>query len=195
MRDHNAYTLANTLTVLPNLKYLDVLGNDITHTGEGFFAKSIQNLKQEIKILLYKFEKLEILEEAKKQGDLIFGSKEERQEAIKYYLNWAKSNGVDVDNIVASKDIWTSVKTSAKLTTGFIGGLVKCNLQYDSVEEFTAKETLAALSKKMERGVFVVDFLSCYFETFDEYATSKVGIQYMHDIKLIETGEFIEHVE
>ena len=45
MRDHNAYTLANTLTVLPNLKYLDVLGNDITHTGEGFFAKSIQNLK------------------------------------------------------------------------------------------------------------------------------------------------------
>jgi len=47
----------------------------------------------------------------------------------------------------------------------------------------------------MERGVFVVDFLSCYFETFDEYATSKVGIQYMHDIKLIETGEFIEHVE
>ena len=195
MRDHNAYTLANTLTVLPNLKYLDVLGNDITHTGEGFFAKSIQNLKQEIKILLYKFEKLEILEEAKKQGDLIFGSKEERQEAIKYYLNWAKSNGVDVDNIVASKDIWTSVKTSAKMTTGFIGGLVKCNLQYDSVEEFTAKETLAALSKKMERGVFVVDFLSCYFETFDEYATSKVGIQYMHDIKLIETGEFIEHVE
>ena len=50
------------------------------------------------------------------------------------------------------------MKTSIKLSTGFIGWLVKCNLQYNSVEEFTAKETLAALSKKMERGVFVVDF-------------------------------------
>ena len=87
------------------------------------------------------------------------------------------------------------MKTSIKLSTGFIGWLVKCNLQYDSVGEFAAKEMLAAASKKADNGIFVVDFLSCYFETFDEYAASKVGVQYMHDIKLIETGEFIEHVE
>jgi len=195
MDDYNVSTITNALTLLPNLKYLDVTGNKITVTGEGFLVKALQKFQQEIKILLYKFKKLEIVEEAKDQGDLIFGSKEERQEAIKHYLNRAKDNGVDVDNIVATKDIWTAIKNGAKVSTGFIGGIIKCNLGYDSVEEFAAKETLAALSKKMERGVLVADFLSCYFETFDDYVTSKEGIQYMHDIKLIETGEFIEHAE
>ena len=43
MLDNNAYRLANTLTILPNLKYLDISGNDITRTGEGFFASALQN--------------------------------------------------------------------------------------------------------------------------------------------------------
>ena len=102
--------LAHTLTSLPNLKYLDVSGNNITAAGEGYFVKALKGVRNifgggQIKILMHKFEKEAVVEEAKKQGDLIFGSKEERQEAIKYYLNRAKGNGVDVDNIVASKDI------------------------------------------------------------------------------------------
>ncbi len=55
MLDSNAYSLSNTLTILPNLKYLDVSGNNITSYGEGYFVNSLASLKtQDIAIILRK---------------------------------------------------------------------------------------------------------------------------------------------
>ena len=54
MLDNNAYSLANTLTILPNLKYLDVSGNQITATGEGFFVNSLTSLKTQDMVVILK---------------------------------------------------------------------------------------------------------------------------------------------
>lgn len=50
MLDNDAYTLANALTVLPNLKYLDVSGNQFSETGNKYLAQAAKNIPHSIKI-------------------------------------------------------------------------------------------------------------------------------------------------
>ena len=75
MGDGDAKVMATLLKQgsLPNLKVLDVSGNQITATGEGFFTRALKNeTVQDIIIFLYKFDQY---------SKLLAGSKLENGEA------------------------------------------------------------------------------------------------------------------
>ena len=87
---------------LPNVKYIDVSDNQITPTGEDFFARALKNeTVQDIIIFLYKFDQY---------SKLLAGSKLEKIEAIQALLAKAEAAGIDVKNIVVDKSFMASVK-------------------------------------------------------------------------------------
>jgi len=200
MDDSSAYHIAQYLSTdkrVSNLKYLDVTGNKITVTGEGYFVKALQNKAVEyLQILLHKLIDVKSIQGGvKKQSDLFAGSKEERQKVIHEYFDRAKGNGADIENITVSKSIFQAMANSAKLSTSFVIGLVKCNIIPDSATSFVKERIIEKASKKAGLVNIALEAVTCYFETFDEHASSKEGVQFMHDIGLVGIGEFIEHVE
>ena len=71
----------------PNLRCLDVSGNNLSYEVCGKIAKVVDQMKQDIKILVNRVLSINsITEGGKKQSDLFYGSKEEKQMVIKEYL-------------------------------------------------------------------------------------------------------------
>jgi hypothetical protein len=94
----------------PNLRCLDVSGNNLSYETCIGFSKIVQNIKQDIKILVGRLFSINtIIEGGKKQSDLVFGSKEEKQNVIKSHLKQAQSNGIDIQSVAVSKGIFDKI--------------------------------------------------------------------------------------
>ncbi|MEA0971690.1 hypothetical protein Megvenef_01674 [Candidatus Megaera venefica] len=196
--DKGAYILADHLAKgnLPNTKFIDVSGNHISYEGNTKFAKGLQNMKQDIKILINKVLPINsVTSGVKKQSDLFFGSKEEKHAIIKDYLKHAQNNGVDIKNVTVSKDIFTSAINGGKLGINFTFGWAKCSVVPNDIKTFAADQIIATASKKAGIVNTIIGVVTCYFETFDESGASQQGIQFMNDIGLVGQGEFLENVE
>ena len=174
----------------PNLRCLDVSGNNLSYEICIGFSKIVQSIKQNIIIKVDKFSDI-----VKKQKNLSFGSKEERQIAIKDYMKQVESQGVDTQNIAVSKDIFTGTINGTKLGVNFLFGITKCQVIPESATSYAVDKILAQTSKKVFLVTFFTDAVFCFFESLDKNSASKEGIQFMYDIGLVGQSEFLENVE
>ena len=107
---------------LPNLKSLNVSDNQITATGEGFFARAMQDKNVQNIVILTK--KLDF------NAKFIFGTKEEKIAIYKELLQQGAEKGVDTKAIVVDTSWFGEIKntfnkTKVVFTGGF--GFVKCH--------------------------------------------------------------------
>jgi Leucine-rich repeat (LRR) protein len=175
---------------LPNLKSLDVSGNQFSGVGNKYFAQAAKNIQQPIKILVDT-----IVNGLQKQLALGFGSKEAKQNVIKDWLKVGQDNGIDVKNVTVSKDISSKIDNTFNLTGNFLFGWAKCSIVPNSVKAFAADQIIAVASKNAGIVNTAIGVVTCYFETFDESASSQQGIQFMTDIGLVGQSEFLENIE
>ncbi|NQV77658.1 MAG: hypothetical protein HQ490_04810 [Lutibacter sp.] len=178
---------------MPSLKVLHLEGNNLNFNSNPKIIKLVQNVKQDIKILVSKMS--DIIDGTKKQGKLFFGSKEDKQEIVKGFLKQSQENGVDVDNITVSKNIVDALKNSFKLGFNFSIGWSKCSIIPNDLTSFAVDKTTVKISKKVGVLKNYIDVANCYFETFDESASSKEGVQFMADVGLVGNGGFVDSIE
>ena len=198
INDFGAKFIADSLVKgdLPNLKHLDVSGNQISYEGNTKFAIGLQNMKQDIKILINKIIPIDtIISGAKKQSDLFFGSKEEKHAIIKDYLKHAQNNGIDIQKVVVSKSIFNKLENTLKLYFNFQVGFAKCNIVPEDATSFAAGAIVAKISKKATGVITATDAVACYFEVFDENASSQEGVQFMLDAGYINETDLLGNVE
>lgn len=196
--DDGAKYMADSLAWgrFPHLKHLDITGNHISYEGNTKFAKGLQNMKQDIKILINKVLPINsIANGAKKQSDLLFGSKEEKHAIIKDYLKHAQNDGVDIQKVGVSKSIFEKIKNGASLGKDFAIGFIKCNIVPEDTTSFAAGVIVAKISKKATGVMAATDAVACYFEVFDENTASQEGVQFMLDAGIITTTDLLGNVE
>ncbi len=180
----------------PHLRVLDVSGNDLSWEGNAKLAKMVQNTKQTIKILTNRITSLDtILSGGKKQSDLFFGSKEEKQSILKKCLQYAQSNGVDVKNVAVSETIFDILKNAKDLRNDFIFGYTKCNVVPEDARSFFIGSIVAKTSKKLTSVTIGSDAVACYFETFEETMCSQKGIRFMLDAGIVTETDLMGNVE
>jgi len=174
---------------MPATRVIDVSGNNISIENP-CFAQLAKNIQQPIKIVVDT-----IYDGAKKQGTLVFGSKEAKQGIVQDWVNIAQSNGIDTKNVVVSKDIFEAVINSGKLFDNFHLGWAKCSVVPKDVKSFAADKILAIASP--EAGVIKtgIDIAFCYFASCDEAMSSQHGVQFLGDLGLLPQGEFIDAIE
>jgi hypothetical protein len=217
--DKGANTIAEAMKTgkVNNLK-LDVSENKITEVGDGYLAEAIQGAKVRggIIIVTHKVEWTEtgpmlqfvknirgpfnetvdaLIDGTKKQGTLVFGTKEAKQAIIEGWLESAQSKGVDTKNVVVSKNIFEALGNTLKLGFNFNLGWVKCSVVPKDVKSFAADKILATASP--EAGVIKtgIDIALCYFESSDEEMTSQRGVQFLGDLGLLPQGDFVDAIE
>ena len=192
MDDFGANIVSNLLKrgSLPNLKSLDVSGNQFSGVGNKYFAQAAKNVQQPIKILVDT-----IVNGLKKQGTLAVGIKEAKQNIIKDWLKIGQDNGIDVKNVTVSNDIFDIIVNYGKLQYNFTMGYVKCNIVPESVKSFTADQVIATASKKAGVINTIIGAVTCYFETLDKEMSSQEGVQFITDIGLVGQDELINSVE
>jgi hypothetical protein len=196
--DNSALFISQALEYgnMPNLKYINVSGNNMSWASNALFAQAANNIRQDIKILINKVLPISsIISGIKKQSDLIFGSKEEKYAIIKDYLKHAQSNSVDVQNVAVSKSIFEKIENSLKLYSNFRVGFAKCNIVPEDTTSFAAGAIVAKTSKKAVGVTATADAIACYFEIFDENASSQEGIQFMLDAGIVTTTDLLGSVE
>jgi len=188
MDDYNVSTITNALTLLPNLKYLDVTGNKITVTGEGFLVKALQNpVVKDIIIFLYKFDQY---------SKLLAGSKLEKIEAIQTKLAEAEAAGIDVKNIVVDKSFMATVKDKWEIGNKAVVSFSKCYALYDDMQGYAADKIIAKISQKLYSAFNAKDMVVCGFHAIEEAYLSEAGAhQLMKELEVISAGELFEYME
>ena len=180
----------------PNLRCLDVSGNNLSYEVCGKIAKVVDQMKQDIKILVNRVLSINsITEGGKKQSDLFYGSKEEKQMVIKEYLKQAQSNGVDIQNVVVSKGIFEKIINGYNLGKDFLFGFTKCKIVPKDFTAFAEDKIIAHVSPQISAVKTITDCIACYFETFDKSGSSQEGIQFMLDAGFVTTTELLGNVE
>ena len=191
MDDNGAHTMAQFLSTdrrFSNLKTLDVSGNQITPTGEGYFAKALQNeTVQDIIIFLYKFDQY---------SKLLAGSKLEKIEAIQTKLAKAEAAGIDVKNVVVDKSFIASVKDRWEIGQKAFMSFVKCYVVPDDLQSYTADKIIAKGAPKLYPALNAKDMVVCGFHAIDEAYISKEGVhQLMKELEVLSAGELYEYME
>lgn len=172
----------------PNLRCLDVSGNNLSYEMCIGFSKIVQSIKQDVKILVGRLFSINtIIEGGKKQSDLVFGSKEEKQNVIKSHLKQAQSNGIDIQSVAVSKGIFDKIINGYNLGKDFAIGFTKCKIIPKDLTSFSEDKIIAYISPQISTVKSIADCISCYFEIFDKSASSQEGIQFMLDVGIITT--------
>lgn len=191
MDDSGAHTIAQFLSTdrrFSNLKYLDVSGNKITPTVEGYFVKALQNpLVQDIIIFLYKFDQY---------SKLLAGSKLEKIEAIQTKLAEAEAAGIDVKNIVVDKSFMATVKEHVSMDWHAFFSFSKCFFVPDDLQSYTADKIIAKGAPKLYPALTAKDMVVCGFHAIEEAYISEVGAhQLMKELEVLSAGELYEHMQ
>jgi hypothetical protein len=87
------------------------------------------------------------------------------------------------------------LENAGYLISNFGMGWAKCSVVPNSVKSFAADQIIAVASKKAGVVNTAIGVVTCYFETFDESASSQQGIQFMTDIGLVGQSEFLENIQ
>jgi hypothetical protein len=129
----------------PHLKSLDVSGNQITKTGEGYLVKAL--LDKATQHMIIYTQKLE------QNSKLLpgVGTKEEKIAMYREYLKQGIEKGTNAQGIVVDKSFWGKMahtKNQFKAASIGIGGFIKCNWQPDDVIESYAQEAFTATISK-----------------------------------------------
>jgi Leucine-rich repeat (LRR) protein len=193
MDDCDASILAKLIRQgnLPNLKGLDVSGNHITTTGEGYFAKTMQDKNVQDMILLTK--KLDL------NAKFIFGNKEEKIAIYKELLQQGKDKGVNNDVIVVDTSFLGMVKNA--VNQGFVvaqggWGFAKCQWNPEELLQAYAENRLIAtlpkgLGKLAGNTINAHSIVSCYLGATEEAWTSNSGQQVIkHELCVMGELEF-----
>ena len=195
MDDCDASILAKLIRQgnLPNLKVLDVSGNQITPTGEGFFAKTMQDENVQDMVLLIK--KLDL------NARFIFGTKEEKIAIYKELLQEGAEKGIDTQAIVVDTSFWGEVKnTFNKTKVVFKGGwgFAKCQWNPEELLQAYAEDRLIAklpkgLGKLAGNTINAHSIVSCYLGATEEAWTSNSGQQALkHELCVMGELEFCD---
>ena len=177
-----------------DLKVLHLEGNKIrigpfSHP----IAKLVGGIKGGIKVLVSRVS--DTVDGVKKQGNLLFGSKENKKEIIKDFLKQAQENGVDVKNVAVSKDIWGKLDSIGFFISNLSIGWIKCTVVPENVKSFAADQIVAKASKKVGVINTAMDIVACYFESFDENASSEQGLQFIGDVGLVTQEELLDSIK
>jgi len=110
----------------PNLKGVDASGNGITETGQGYFARALDEINQSIAIVFTKVQEI---------------SKQAFKQTIKSMLYIAKQNGISTKEMLTTDEtIEHCKKGTFNVAKNIIGGVVKCTEA--PVKYFTPKELI-----------------------------------------------------
>ena len=154
---------------------IDVSDNKITPTGEGFFARAMQDKNVQDMILLTK--KLDL------NAKFIFGTKEEKIAIYKELLQQGKDKGVNNDAIVVDTSFWGETKnTFNQIKVVFKGGFgfAKCQWNPEELLQAYAEDRLiaklpTALGKLIGNTYNAHSIVSCYLGATEEAWTSNSG--------------------
>ena len=173
---------------LPNVKYIDVSGNQITPTGEDFFARALKNeTVQDIIIFLYKFDQY---------SKLLAGSKLEKIEAIQALLAKAEAAGIDVKNIVVDKSFMASVKDRWEIGQKAVISFSKCFFVPDDLQSYTADKIIAKGAPKLYPAFNAIDMVVCGFHAIEDAYISEGGVrELIKELEVISAGELFEYME
>ena len=195
MDDCDARILAKLIKQgsLPNLKVLDVSGNQITTTGEGFFAKTMQDENVQDMVLLIK--KLDL------NARFIFGTKEEKIAIYKELLQEGAEKGIDTQAIVVDTSWLGKIKNFGNevLIAGKGGwGFAKCQWNPEELLQAYAEDRLIAklpttLGKLAGNTINVHSVVSCYIGATEEAWNSNSGQQALkHELCVMGELEFCD---
>ncbi len=183
--DRGAKTISDALTSgeLQSTKSIDVSGNSITKTGEGYLTKALKSATvQDIIVLTQRLNN---------NSKLIFGSKEERKVELKKFIQLSKAKGIDSDHIVVDTTFLGKIKNTinqgavAKLA---VTGFAKCHWSLEDVATDYAQDKimakipgkLATVFRTIGKTLDVKSMVSCYIEATDQAWSSEVGLSAVH---------------
>jgi hypothetical protein len=185
--DDGAKLLAHYLAngTLPHLKSLDVSGNQITLTGEGYFAKAMQNnVVKDMYITL------------KNVGGLT--RKDYYAPVLKQVLKDAKANGVDIKNIVVNKSLIASIKDHTEMSWNIGINFLKCKfVPVLEAPSLAAGTFVLAYPKHVISKIFSpTETLACVVDGFKEEFNTDLGAKIaVRDLELMGVDEFIYTLE
>lgn len=160
--DDGAKYMADSLAMgrFPNLKSLDVSGNQITSTGEGYFVNSLESLKkQDIAIILKKI--------TETGNEAIKAAVDFTLKALKYSVQQFAKEQWELDKI----KIDGCGGMGVNIGKGFIAGLIKC-----APLEAPQAIFLCSLKEGAIQGLFEKETLQCIGDINDTLEKSDCSI-------------------
>ena len=175
--DDGAKLLATSLSKgeMPNLKKLQLEGNNITKEGMNYFPFAIDKMNQDIKVTL-----LDLYNESKKGMYKNYhlsplGDKQIKKEILTNYLEEARNLGLDVDNIAIDRTTWGFIKNKVKVSTSFLVGFAKCLIPKDGKELLTDM-AIEKNPKIIKKSIVYIQSASCFDEALDKSRLTEEGI-------------------
>ncbi len=114
--DNGAKVLAESIQkgALPGLRSLDISGNQVTITGEGYFAKAMQSFGvQDIMVTIKKY--------ASTLGQQVI------KPALKEFVLYAGKHGVDISHLATNKETIEYLKDGGIIVKNLAVGYAKCS--------------------------------------------------------------------
>jgi len=184
--DKGAYILADHLAKgnLPSTKSIDFSGNQITATGEGYFAKAMQNSTVQDMYVTLK--------------NAVGTKKDYYGPFLKQVLKDAQNNGVDIKNIVVDKSLIASIKDNTEMSWNIGISFLKCKfVPVLEAPSLAADAFVLAYPKHVLSKIFSpTETLACVFngikEEFDTDLGAKIAVR---DLELMGVDEFIHTSE
>ncbi|MCC8461299.1 MAG: tetratricopeptide repeat protein [Candidatus Megaira endosymbiont of Carteria cerasiformis] len=175
--DKGAKLLADSLSKgeMPKLKVLRLEDNKITKEGMNYFPFAIDKMKQDIKVTL-----LDLYNESKEGMHKSYhlsplGDKQIKKEILTNYLEMARNQGLDVDNIAVDRTTWGFIKNKVKVSTSFLAGFAKCLIPKDGKELLTDM-AIEKNPKIIKKTIVYIQNASCFDEALDESRLTESGV-------------------
>lgn len=184
---------------MPNAKYINISGNNITKTGDTKIIQALKGVWQDIAVFTHK------LDEIVKMGE---GTKEEKIAIYKAIVEKGKSLGTYDKAMVVDKSWFGKVEHGAKHVAfkfKWLFGFSKCHLLPDPKEEVTSyaqDKIIATLPSKTATGLSITkkgvgvltkhyDFVMCFISTTDAIWSSELGQEIAkHELCLLGEQDF-----
>ena len=185
---------------MPNAKYINISGNNITKTGDTKIIQALKGVWQDIAVFTHTLDEIN-----KMSGD---EGKEAKITALKNIIERGKAVGTYNEAMIVDKSFWGNVKNSIKV--GKVGydqlvGFGKCHLLPEPakvVESYAQDKIIATLPTKTASGLSFTkkyvgkllsfhDIVTCFVGSREEALMSEYGQDATkHELCVIGVDEF-----